>query len=266
MVAAVTSPMPGMGSSRRTRVVAGEDCARLRVGPATSTVMASMSRRPAASRPRAPAGSCSSASGARPGRTGWSSGMTRRLRRPPPWPRQPGGGRGTGLQPDPNRRQMPVDQQATARLDLPQGLRQEQAPVRNRLGHGGAAIPAGRLGGLEDGLIPDQLGGEFERCRVSPAGQQQLARCPLRTVAARWASWASSHQMVSSWTPWPWPVVASWGSFLMAADQSVQGTGCCSASTLRLVLVRCCHLWSQEPDEIGLVLSLFCGRRSYNLC
>jgi hypothetical protein len=34
MVAAVTSPMPGMGSSHRTRVVADEDCAQLRVGPA----------------------------------------------------------------------------------------------------------------------------------------------------------------------------------------------------------------------------------------
>jgi hypothetical protein len=75
---------------------------------------------------------------------------------------------------------MPIDQQATTRLELPQGLRRQQPPIRHRLGQRGPAVPTGRLGGLEDGLVADQLAGELEGGRVGLPGQQELGPMPIQ--------------------------------------------------------------------------------------
>ena len=79
-----------------------------------------------------------------------------------------------GPQPDPHRRQMPIHQQRPPGLELPQRLRRQQPPIGRRLGQRRPAVPAGRLRGLGDGLVADQLGGQLEGGRVGLAGQQQL--------------------------------------------------------------------------------------------
>jgi hypothetical protein len=65
-VAAVTSPTPGVGSSRRTRPSPAKLARKSASARLTSTVMASIRRRPASNRPRAEAGMPSSASQRRP--------------------------------------------------------------------------------------------------------------------------------------------------------------------------------------------------------
>jgi hypothetical protein len=71
-----------------------------------------------------PAGSCSSASWRRPaGLNRVEFGDDAQFVASPPWPGDQAAVAEPGLQPDPDRREMPIDQQARARLELPQGLR-----------------------------------------------------------------------------------------------------------------------------------------------
>ena len=128
-----------------------------------------------------------------------------------------------GPQPDPHRRQMPIHQQPPPGLELPQRLRRQQPAIRHRLSQGGPAVAAGGLRGLGDGFVADQLGRQLQGGRIRLAGQQQLGpmpvqdrRRPVAVAVLELGLVVPDGQQLDA--PWPRPVVASWGSFLMAAQ------------------------------------------------
>jgi hypothetical protein len=69
---------------------------------------------------------------------------------------------------------MPIDEQATAGLELPECLRRQQPAVADRLGQRRPPVAASGLRGLLHSFVADQLGGQLEGRRVGLATEEQL--------------------------------------------------------------------------------------------
>src|SRR5829696_919429 len=79
-----------------------------------------------------------------------------------------------GADPDAGWAEVAVDDDPLARLQSPQLLHRDQGAVVGRLGGGDSAGRVGRVVGLGDRLVADQLGAELQRTHVGQPGEEDL--------------------------------------------------------------------------------------------
>jgi hypothetical protein len=75
---------------------------------------------------------------------------------------------------DAGRAEVAVDDDPLARLESPQLLHRDQGPVTGRLAGGDPATGIGRVVGLGDRLVADQLGAQLQGADIGQAGEEDL--------------------------------------------------------------------------------------------